>query len=206
MKKIFLIGFCFSLIHFSYASTLNCTYSLNADSVKLNWTAFKTTKKVAVTGNLSNGIKVESHKEGKDLKKFLSGIEVKVDFAKSESGNEARDKNLAYYFFGKLKNQNAEGELENIKLNPGDSRSGTANLKLKFNGRKKIVPIAWQLNKDLEITINGSFDLLDFKADDALKALNQACFDLHKGEDGVSKTWSEVGFTLKAILKENCKP
>ena len=26
----------------------------------------------------------------------------------------------------------------------------------------------------------------------ALEALNQACLELHKGADGVSKTWSEV--------------
>lgn len=33
---------------------------------------------------------------------------------------------------------------------------------------------------------------MDFNTGKAMEALNQACFELHKGADGVSKTWSEV--------------
>ena len=41
-------------------------------------------------------------------------------------------------------------------------------------------------------TIETDVDLMDFNAGKGLEALNQACLELHKGADGVSKTWSEV--------------
>ena len=41
-------------------------------------------------------------------------------------------------------------------------------------------------------TIHTTVNLADFNANAAVEALNKACFDLHKGADGVSKTWSEV--------------
>ena len=32
----------------------------------------------------------------------------------------------------------------------------------------------------------------DWKATKAIATLNKACFELHKGADGISKTWNEV--------------
>ena len=44
-------------------------------------------------------------------------------------------------------------------------------------------------------------DLENWKAQAALDALNVVCFDLHKGVDGISKTWSEVKIEISAVLK-----
>lgn len=44
-------------------------------------------------------------------------------------------------------------------------------------------------------------DLKNWKAQAAINTLNVVCFDLHKGEDGISKTWSEVKIEISAVLK-----
>jgi hypothetical protein len=38
----------------------------------------------------------------------------------------------------------------------------------------------------------------------AVESLNEACKDLHTGEDGVSKTWSEVNLSLEVELLSDC--
>lgn len=37
---------------------------------------------------------------------------------------------------------------------------------------------------------------------EALAALNKVCFELHKGPDGVSKTWEEVAIEVSTYLRE----
>ena len=46
-------------------------------------------------------------------------------------------------------------------------------------------------------------DLKNWNAIDALNALNKVCFDLHKGADGVSKTWEDVAIEIETYLREN---
>jgi hypothetical protein len=49
-------------------------------------------------------------------------------------------------------------------------------------------------------------DVLDFALDGALKDLNRTCEVLHRGPDGVSKTWSEVELKLIARIGKVCTP
>jgi hypothetical protein len=56
-----------------------------------------------------------------------------------------------------------------------------------------------QLSK--KFTVEGVINLEDFGAQAAVESINKACFDLHKGADGVSKTWSEVAIS-GAVLFE----
>ncbi|MFT4683638.1 MAG: hypothetical protein ACI863_000230, partial [Flavobacteriales bacterium] len=32
-------------------------------------------------------------------------------------------------------------------------------------------------------------------------SLNKICFDLHKGQDGISKTWNEVNIDVSTYIK-----
>ena len=49
------------------------------------------------------------------------------------------------------------------------------------------------------ILINASMDLNNWQAQVALESLNQACLELHRGADGVSKTWDEVIINAKIL-------
>jgi hypothetical protein len=44
----------------------------------------------------------------------------------------------------------------------------------------------------------------DFNLAPALAKLNKACEAVHKGPDGVSKTWSTVELKLMAKVTKNC--
>jgi hypothetical protein len=78
-------------------------------------------------------------------------------------------------------------------------------LALNLNGQTKDVTMHYDVKNDQDYTATGSIDLMDFKAGEAVSSLNKKCFDLHKGADGVSKTWSEVAINLKGTIKRSCK-
>ena len=58
--------------------------------------------------------------------------------------------------------------------------------------------------KDNEYLLTGAINVLDWKAEKGLKGINDACKDLHKGADGISKTWADVNLYISTILKEKC--
>jgi len=48
---------------------------------------------------------------------------------------------------------------------------------------------------------NGTLDLFDFMANDALSSINKSCYDLHKG-----KTWNDVSIMFSTNIKATlCK-
>ena len=55
------------------------------------------------------------------------------------------------------------------------------------------------------LKLSGSLDLIDWEAMEAVESINNACLDLHKGEDGVSKTWSEMEISILVPLIKDCK-
>jgi hypothetical protein len=55
-----------------------------------------------------------------------------------------------------------------------------------------------------EFTASGSFDMLDFGLKTAFDSIHQACFEKHKGADGVSKTWTEVEVRIAAKVSKTC--
>ena len=68
---------------------------------------------------------------------------------------------------------------------------GTGTINLKMNGIEKEIPITYIVSAQL-VELEGTMNLDDWNAQPALASLAKACFELHKGPDGVSKTWSEV--------------
>ena len=56
-------------------------------------------------------------------------------------------------------------------------------------------------NSDYMIEISGSIDLeSQFGGLQAFNAISKKCYDLHKGADGVSKTWKQVDVLIKALV------
>ena len=48
--------------------------------------------------------------------------------------------------------------------------------------------------------ISTTVNVMEWNGQEAMDSLNVACFDLHKGADGVSKTWSEVDINASVVI------
>ena len=54
---------------------------------------------------------------------------------------------------------------------------------------------------DCLLEIKGSIDLKEqFNAIEAYNNISEKCHDLHKGSDGISKTWTHVDVHVKAFI------
>jgi hypothetical protein len=48
--------------------------------------------------------------------------------------------------------------------------------------------------------MKATMNVNDWNASAALASLNKVCLDLHRGADGVSKTWSEVTLDITSTF------
>ena len=76
--------------------------------------------------------------------------------------------------------------------------NGTATITM--NGVTNSFPIEYMISGQM-VTLSGTLNLEDFNATSAIESLNKVCFDLHKGTDGISKTWSDVNIEVATYLK-----
>lgn len=196
--KLFALGTCLSAAS-AFANT--CVFSIDTTSVKVGWTAYKTTQKTAVAGTLPM-INVQGATEGKSFKTLVEGLKVWVDRSAVQTGNPARDVTLIGNFFKKIPGPSIGGSVHNLK---GDEKAGTFTMKLSLGEKTKDVPMTYKTDTDGTLAATGSIDVLEFGLNDAMASLNKACVELHKGPDGVSKTWSEVGLNLHGKVTKVCK-
>lgn len=159
-------------------------YSLNKASKTIGFTAYKTTDKVGVNGKFTK-IEITNNCEGNIIKDALNGAEFKISVSSLETEDDSRNLKIRQFFFGVMENSlNLTGQL---KLT--DEKSGELTLTMNNNTEK--LPIEYSI-EGKKFSMKGVLNIENWKATKALESLNKACFDLHKGKDGVSKTWSEV--------------
>ena len=89
---------------------------------------------------------------------------------------------------------------ENINgtIHINNETSGTVDIEM--NGITQALPITF-VASDQMVTLEAIMDLDNWQAQAAITALNTVCKDLHTGEDGISKTWSEVRIEVATYLK-----
>lgn len=176
----------------------NCTYSLKPETVKLQWTGYKFTSKTGVSGSFDI-IDYNEPKGSKSLDELFTNIKFRVDTASINSDNPIRDKKLALYVFGSIRNPGQiTGSVESFAL-----KEAKATASLTINGVTKKVPFKIE-NKGNNYTFTGSIDFWDFAMARSHKAVSEACKALHTGEDGKAKTWSEVGLSIAAGILKTC--
>jgi hypothetical protein len=182
------------------AGGTHCTFALDTSKAKVEWTAYKTTEKVGVTA----GFKSTQFKTGKPARTVpaaLRGATAKIDGLSVESNNELRNANLKQAFFGLLKDKaDIQAKIINAQ---GDDHQGSVEMSLSLNGTTRKVPMKYNVS-ETGIEATGTIDILEFNGSQPLKALNELCYELHKGKDGVSKTWSEVALRVTAPITKNC--
>lgn len=159
-------------------------YNLNAESISLEWTAFKTSDKVPVKGTFTK-IDLKNSPIGGNPVEVIENLKFSIPVNTIFTKDTIRDGKLKKFLFGNMMNTSTiDGE---VSLND----DGTGEALISMNGMEKSVPVNYEVNGE-DIKITAAFDLNNWQAQAALEALNQACFELHKGPDGVSKTWSNV--------------
>lgn len=175
-----------------------CSFAYNPSTTELKWTAFKFTKKVGVGGTF-NTVAVQNNSQGNTVTDTINGFSFSIDTDSVNSANEERDARIRKFFFGSMKDSKTiTGKLEDLDSN------GNGQLAITMNGIEKEIPIHYKIVNENEVEAWGTLDLSNWKADSAIKALNQECKDLHKGEDGISKLWPDIELRVYTKLDKNC--
>ena len=154
------------------------------NSINVEWTAYKTTEKLPVKG-VFNEVKLETQlNKGESPEEILNDATVSIDINNLTTGNADRDVKIKTLFFGLMKDSgNIKGKLtysdEKWKLN------------VTMNETTVNVPVVVNFEENT-FHLKSTIQLAEFNALEMLASLNKACYDLHKGADGISKTWEEV--------------
>ena len=169
-------------------------FSIEPQTITVNWTGYKTTDKVAVNGVFQE-IVIQNIKNDTTAVGALNNSNFDIPVSSLFSKDPTRDSKLKELFFGVMDATVSLTGTLNINAD------GTGNVDLKMNGVQHKVPINYVVSGQL-VELEGTLHLEDFKAESALASISKACFDLHKGADGISKTWSEVGISAAIYLKK----
>jgi hypothetical protein len=192
---VFLSSLCFFVITQVNAGSKNkCLYQYQPQTTKLEWTAFKTPKKVGVKVAFKE-IQIQT-KSGSSLGELLKGATFIVNPDSLDSGNPDRDKKIKNHFF---KLDKPQKEQVTIKGTIAKVESSKVMVDFVINQVKKTVAMDYVLEGE-QLKFRGKIDVLDFKLSDSLAAINTACKALHEG-----KTWSDVELELVTTLATSCQ-
>ena len=168
-------------------------FSVDKADNLIEWTAYKTTDKVAVKGKFKK-VKVISGGEGNSVKEAINNTEFSIPVSSIFSNDSSRDFKLKKFFFGAMDNT----KLLSGKLVLEDETNGVATITM--NGVTKDLPFTYTINGK-EFAMSATMDVLNWNAKSAVESLNKECKELHKGADGVSKTWSEVAINISSTFE-----
>jgi len=170
-------------------------FSVEPKTVTIKWTGYKTTSKIPVNGEFKI-VEVSNIKEAPTAIEALNGTKFSIPVSSIFSGDADRDGKLKQLFFGVM---DATLSLTGT-VNLGED--GAGNINLSMNGVSKEIPITYTVEGQM-VKLSGMLDIVnDFSGQAAMESINTACLELHKGPDGVSKTWTEVVISASAYLKK----
>ena len=159
----------------------------------INWVAYKTTDKVPVKGQFQK-VNITTGGEGDTAKEAINNAEFSIPVSSIFTQDSSRDFKIRKFFFGIMD----KTELLSGKLVLENDSIGYADLTM--NSTTKKLPFKYTLNGK-EFSLNATMNISDWQAQNALDSLNTACKDLHKGADGVSKTWDDVALNITSVFK-----
>jgi len=168
-------------------------YSVDGEIV-IKWTAYKFTEKAKVSGSLDS-VELFLKNESGSITSLLTGASMKIYTASVNSNNEARDLKLVNYFFKPFQTEVIKGKILSVSEDSG-------NLEILMNKVSQKVDYTYNLEADT-LHLSALVELSKWNADEALDKLNEVCFDLHKGADGISKLWPDITVDIRLPLKRN---
>ncbi|PID69016.1 MAG: polyisoprenoid-binding protein [Flavobacteriales bacterium] len=173
-------------------------FSIEPQTITINWTGYKTTEKIAVNGifekiNILKTGSIDTSAIG-----ILNGTQFEIPVSSLFSKDSVRDSKLKDLFFGVMDATNSLKGTLNLN---GD---GNGTIDLRMNNVQHQIPISYIISEQL-VELNGTLNFEDFNLGKALASLNEACFELHKGPDGVSKTWPEAAIGASIYLNKKAE-
>ncbi|MCK5824206.1 MAG: hypothetical protein KAG96_02235 [Ichthyobacteriaceae bacterium] len=157
------------------------------------WTAFKTTNKVAVSGSF-NEIFVENDGSANTVEDIISSTKFAIPTSSVYSGNQSRDYLISNIFFGSMI------DTDTIYGKFVDVIGGKGLIAIKMNGIESKTQFTYAVHNDT-LKITSSILLDNWKGEKSISALNDKCISHHTGSDGVTKTWSDVSIKISTYLK-----
>lgn len=174
-----------------------CFYYVNQESFDLTWTAYKTTGKIPVGGTFDQ-VKITGD-QAENKAEALEGVEFEITTSTVNSQNEERDVKISEHFFGTFETPAITGKVTAV-----DADNGKATVMITMHGISYDVEGDLAINEDA-FTFDAAIDVYNWNGMAAINALNEVCYELHKGEDGESKLWSEVAVSFSGSFVEDCK-
>lgn len=168
-------------------------FSLKTAKNSIDWVAYKTTAKIPVKGKFKK-VDILKNGEGNTAKEAINGTEFSIPVSSIFTADVSRDFKLKKFFFGFMDNT----KLLSGKLNLTDDSNGIASITM--NGITADLPFTYTL-EGKEFKLTSTMNLNNWNAQKAIASLNVACKDLHKGKDGVSKTWNEVAINITSVFQ-----
>ena len=170
------------------------TYRIDGESSSIEWIAYKTTEKVPVKGEFKT-IKITNPKDAPSINEAINGVKFSIPVSSLFTNEPTRDGKLKEFFFGVL--DNTEFISGEFTVNETES-----NVSINMNGVTKTIPIDLIIEGQKASFIS-TLNLNDWNLQGAVESINKACYDLHKGPDGISKTWDEAEIKAIISLKTN---
>ena len=167
-------------------------FSIEKAKKEINFIAYKTSDKVPVGGQFKK-VDVISGGEGNTVNEAIHNTEFSIPVSSLFTQNSSRDYKIKKFFFGIMDNT----KLLSGKLLLSDATNGIADIKM--NGISQKVPFTYSI-VDRTFNMKAVIDVNNWNASKALASLNNVCLDLHRGADGISKTWSEVTLNITTVF------
>lgn len=176
----------------------NCVYSFSDSTIKLFWAGYKTTDKLKVLGSFQEITTNHSDQKFSSIEDLVNGISFSINSKSSESGDPIRDANLRDYFFNYL--------TDNFQINGRFSEYNDALITANIDvlGVNRQVKFSHSIVNNV-LKMRALISLDELGANKAFSSISDKCYELHKGADGVSKTWDEVNVLIDVpLIKEGC--
>jgi len=184
------------------AITEGDSYQFDIEHTKVIWNGYKTNDKIKVVGYFNEFSCDRENQEFSSIEELVNGLQFSIKSSSSVSGDPMRDKNLQDHFFKYLTKDFVINGTLNSPINDSidvtfDVFGKTKQIRLAF--LYHIIPGCPYFDHIVEI--KGSINLeSQFDALKAYNAISNKCYDLHKGADGISKTWKQVDVHVKALV------
>lgn len=174
-------------------NTTEKLYYLNNFRSNINWTAYKTSDKIPVNGKFKEVNVIQNG--GKTISEALDGLVFEIPISSIFTNNQDRDYKLKNIFFGKLIDSAVlKGKINVKSVNDGE-------FSLTMNGITKSFPFSMDVIGN-KVDFVSQIKLSKWQTELAVKAINEACYELHKGPDGVSMIWDEVDLKITSFFDE----
>lgn len=171
----------------------DAAFVLSDAKSKIEWTAYKFTEKTPVKGQFRK-VEIKSGGEGNTIKEAMNNAEFSIPISSIFTMNSDRDYKIKKFFFGIMANP----ELLSGKLLIETDSTGQAEMTM--NGITNKLPFTYSINGKT-FNLSTKMDVVNWNAQSSIDSLNAVCNDLHKGLDGVSKLWSEVGIEVNTTFQ-----